>query len=239
MNSADLGGKNLREPLPDRTQSSYSFHEEWEKRFYTVWFALVGYSRASGDGRLLRPGPGVRWAMEQTEPSLYMQQSYYERFLYPIERAAVASGMVSEAELAARREIPFEIPASRPPGTSEFAPTAEQMSVIMHRNMIPAMPETRPAQFAIGQPVRAVGTGMEGHTRLPSYALGKRGVVTGVRGVFNQNDAMAMRSKAVPEHVYSVTFQSSELWGNADQADEVCIDMWEGYLGAEPEEGIQ
>lgn len=231
----DVGGTDAGGPLPDPAAAAESFHYDWERHFYALWFALVSYSRSSGDTRFLRAGPGVRWAMEQTEPALYFAQSYYERFLYPIERAAVASGVTTWEDLAARRAQAFETPPTRPEGTSKHAPTGPEMQVQMLRNMAPGLDDPPPA-FAPGDRVIARGTGVPGHTRLPGYVRGHTGRIVALRGTFNQNDVLAMEGVLRPEAVYTVAFDARDLWGpDADPRDSVTIEAFESYLAAAPE----
>lgn len=234
VSATDIGGHDLPDALPDRHRAAQSFHHDWERHFYALWFAIVSYSRNSGDTRLLRPGPGVRWAMEQTDPALYMAQSYYERFLYPIERAAVASGLTSWDDLEARRTRAFDAPLRRLPDTSDDAPTGEQMQDQMRRNM-PGSRPPMPARFAPGDPVLAAGTGLPGHTRLPGYIAGHTGRILALRGFFPQNDTLAMTGEIRPEPLYTVAFSATELWGRgADPRDSVTCEAWESYLRPAP-----
>ena len=45
-------------------------------------------------------------------------------------------------------------------------------------------------------------------------------------------DASAHDLGDLPEHLYTVEFLSTELWGDKDgnQKDTICIDLWESYL---------
>jgi nitrile hydratase len=73
----------------------------------------------------------------------------------------------------------------------------------------------------------------EGHTRLPRYARGKRGVVELVHGahVFPDTNAHAMGEN--PQWLYTIRFTGPELWGEgADPALSVSVDAWESYLDA-------
>jgi nitrile hydratase len=70
-----------------------------------------------------------------------------------------------------------------------------------------------------------------GHTRLPRYARGRRGVVRKVYGPFRLPDANAHGDHDVWQPCYAVEFASRELWGaDAGGPDKVCIDLWESYL---------
>jgi nitrile hydratase subunit beta len=70
-----------------------------------------------------------------------------------------------------------------------------------------------------------------GHTRLPRYARGRRGVVRKVYGPFRLPDASAHGDHSAWQPCYAVEFAARELWGDEAQGgDSVCIDLWETYL---------
>ena len=70
-----------------------------------------------------------------------------------------------------------------------------------------------------------------GHTRLPRYARGKRGVVERVHGVHVFADASAHGEGENPQWLYTVRFAGPELWGEgSDPTLAVSIDAWESYL---------
>lgn len=70
-----------------------------------------------------------------------------------------------------------------------------------------------------------------GHTRLPRYARGRRGVIRKVYGPFRLPDANAHGDHHAWQPCYAVEFAARELWGDdANPSDRVCIDLWEGYL---------
>ncbi len=70
-----------------------------------------------------------------------------------------------------------------------------------------------------------------GHTRLPRYARGKRGVIDAWRGCHVFPDTNAHGLGEQPQHVYSVRFDASELWGEAaEPSQRVYLDLWESYL---------
>ena len=70
-----------------------------------------------------------------------------------------------------------------------------------------------------------------GHTRLPRYARGKRGVIDTRRGFHVFPDTSAHGLGDQPQHVYSVRFDSRDLWGEAAESGQrVYLDLWESYL---------
>ena len=88
-----------------------------------------------------------------------------------------------------------------------------------------------PAKFAAGDRVVARNLHPLGHTRLPRYARGRRGVIDRDHGVFIFPDTHAAGAGQKPQHVYAVRFTLRELWGpDASERDVVLIDLWDDYL---------
>jgi len=70
-----------------------------------------------------------------------------------------------------------------------------------------------------------------GHTRLPRYARGRRGVVERDYGAFVFPDTNALGLGKKPQHLYSVRFAARELFGpEASERDTVRLDLWDDYL---------
>ena len=86
-------------------------------------------------------------------------------------------------------------------------------------------------QFAAGDTVIARNLNPHSHTRLPRYVRGRRGRVERDHGVFLFPDTHAIGQGGKPQHVYSVRFESGELWGpEGTEGDALYIDMWDDYL---------
>ena len=86
-------------------------------------------------------------------------------------------------------------------------------------------------RFKAGDRVVARNMNPIGHTRLPRYVRGKRGVIHQDHGVFVFPDTSAHGGGEKPQHVYNVRFESRELWGpTADRRASLYIDLWEDYL---------
>ncbi len=93
----------------------------------------------------------------------------------------------------------------------------------------------RRARFREGDRVVARNLNPTGHTRLPRYVRGKRGVIQRDWGTYVFADSNAHHAGEREQHVYSVTFQARELWGkDAPARDSLRIDLWEDYLEADP-----
>ena len=92
-------------------------------------------------------------------------------------------------------------------------------------------PATVPPRFSAGDRVLTRNVHPKGHTRLPRYARGKRGVIDRVHGVFVFADTHAHGQGEHPQPVYSVRFDARELWGeSAEPHQQVHVDLWESYL---------
>jgi hypothetical protein len=142
-----------------------------------------------------------RHAIERMEPTSYLEAAYYERWLYGVESLLDEKGVLSAPELSPREAVP-EHP-----------------------------PELKAARFHPGDQVRAKNMHPDGHTRLPRYVRGKRGVVTSVKGPFQLPDANAHGRHDEWQFVYPVRFKAAELWGpGASPRDSVAVDLWESYL---------
>jgi nitrile hydratase len=88
-----------------------------------------------------------------------------------------------------------------------------------------------PPRFKSGEHVIARNIHPLGHTRLPRYARGRRGVIDRDHGVFIFPDTNAMTRDRKPQHCYSVRFAARELWGpEASARDGVYADLWDDHL---------
>ncbi len=86
-------------------------------------------------------------------------------------------------------------------------------------------------KFKAGDAVVARNTHPAGHTRLPRYARGHRGVIDRDFGVYVFPDTNAMNRDPKPQHLYSVRFAARELWGDpASKRDSVYVNLWDDHL---------
>jgi nitrile hydratase len=135
----------------------------------------------------------------------------------------VERGVVTLEELLAKQDgAPEVIRAQIAPGVRNAGPQPIKEK--------PGAKAPR-ARFAKGDRVLARNLNPPGHTRIPRYVRGKRGVVTRDWGVFVFPDTNAHHAGTKPQHCYSVEFAARELWGKfADRRERVLIDLWEDYL---------
>ena len=87
------------------------------------------------------------------------------------------------------------------------------------------------AKFKPGDAVVARNMHPLGHTRIPRYVRGRRGIIDRDHGVFVFPDSNAELAGETPQHVYSVRFTARELWGDSASARDVLyLDLWDDYL---------
>ena len=157
-------------------------------------------------GQMMRRGLAnideFRHAIERIAPAEYLASSYYERWLAALEALLAEKGVA--------------------PTKSRALPAAK---------MMPAKGKGSRghARFKVGERVRARNINPAGHTRLPRYVRGKSGVVRRDHGIYVFPDTNAHHAGENVQHVYSVEFDSRELWGRPAR-ERLFIDLWEDYL---------
>lgn len=198
------------------------FHDEWERRVFALNLAAGRHGRWNLDMS--------RHAREQMAPSEYLAASYYERWLFGLERLLDRTGLVSRAEAAARMRDPRSASGPVAAGPLRRLEAAEVARVL--RDPRGAKVEAHvPPRFKPGDRVRARSLPPAGHTRLPGYCRGREGTVGMDHGVWVFPDAHAAGLGKKPQHVYAVRFAARELWGpGASPVDSVHVDLWDDYL---------
>lgn len=216
----DLGGKHGYGPVVRETDEP-AFHERWE----AAVFVMVGAARRAG---ALNCTDRFRHAIERIDPVAYLSQTYYGRWLGGIETLLVEAGIVKTAEVSARSvELgagPDDLIAARPDPHPD--PQAEVSNLpTAARNV------ARPALFVEGDEVVTSIEVKSGHTRLPAYARGKRGRIHRCHAGWVYPDSSAHGLGEDPQHLYTVEFNGTELWGaSGDGRLRVYLDLFEPYL---------
>jgi nitrile hydratase subunit beta len=191
------------------------FHAPWEGRVYAMDRALTAFRRWNIDA--------WRHHIEMLPPADYLRLSYYEKWLAAMERRVVQYEFVTMKELESGKAAPDSAKAA-PALTPESARAPA-------RNLPSANDPSVAPLFQSGQWVRARNIHPVGHTRLPRYARGKTGQIVRDHGVYVFPDTSAQSGDDKRQHLYSVRFTASELWGKAaSPRDFVHLDMWDDYL---------
>ena len=216
MNGAqDLGGAHGFGPVVPEPDEPV-FHAGWERRVFAMAMAM-GYSGAwSLDAS--------RAARESLPPAQYLASSYYRIWLAAIEKQVAALGLASPDEIVRG--------AASSPGEPQARVLRADGLEARFRAGFPSEREPgAPARFGVGDAVVTRNDHPTGHTRLPRYARGRRGVVERVHGAFVYPDTNAHRAGEDPAWLYTVGFRASELWGeSADPGGRVTVAAFEPYL---------
>jgi nitrile hydratase subunit beta len=220
MNGAqDLGGMMGFGPVIAEPNEPV-FHAEWEKRALALTLAAGALGEWTIDMS--------RHARESLHPVDYLSSSYYEVWLKGLEKLLVLRGLATPEEIAAGRALPPAKP-TRPPLA------AAAMAEVLTRGTPYDRPPPSPARFAVADEVRALNVNPYGHTRLPRYVRGRRGLIEKVHGPFVFPDANAHGLGESPQWLYGVRFAGAELWGrDGDPRLDVSVDAWESYLERSP-----
>ena len=223
MNGAhDLGGMHGFGPVvlePDEPV----FHTEWERRAFALTLAMGAWGRWNLDMS--------RHAREQMPPAEYLATSYYEHWLWGLERLLERHGFLPQAETDRRVRGGAGLEAR---GSVEPQPGAirrEDVPRLLRNRRGARLDDPVPPKFKIGDAVVARNMNPLGHTRIPRYVRGRRGVIDRDHGVFIFPDTHAAGLGRKPQHVYSVRFDARELWGpDGHPQDAVYVDLWDDYL---------
>jgi nitrile hydratase subunit beta len=170
-----MGGMHGFGPVPIESDEPV-FHQAWEGR---VWRMMGVVGRNTTIDRF-------RYTIEQMPPGKYLTSSYYERWLWAIERLAAEQGLLDGAGPPA--------PGPRP---SPSAPTER-------------------GRYAPGTAVRVRNAVTSEHTRVPRYLRNHVGRVERVACAWpNPGRSAATGTYGRNELVYTVRFAAAELFDPA------------------------
>jgi nitrile hydratase beta subunit len=191
------------------------FHSDWEGRTLAITRAM-GYT-------------GV-WTIDQTRagieelpPDVYLTSSYYKKWALRLENLVVALGLAGADEIEKGHAL-------RPGKTLKRKLVAAEVPNTLTRGSF-ARPAQAPARFRPGDRVRTRNIHPATHTRLPRYARDRIGVIEALRGCHVFPDTAALGKGEDPQWLYTVLFESRELWGDsAEPSLKVSIEAFEPYL---------
>ena len=188
-----------------------------------------------------------KWTLDESRHSReclsakdYKNFSYYERWIASLVNLLIAKEIVSLKEITRFSKI-----VNKKKSKSYFEKVIKLdkrawLSKNVKRDILRGSTSYRklslyPA-FKKGDLIRTVSKNPNkiegGHTRLPTYAMGKNGVISEYRGihVFPDKNAHAFGENPLP--LYTVEFNCSELWpkDNENPNDIICLDLWEPYF---------
>ncbi|MEZ0213197.1 MAG: nitrile hydratase subunit beta [Xanthobacteraceae bacterium] len=201
------------------------FHAPWEGRMHGIAVTC----QVSG----VNTTPEQRTTIENMPPNLYLDMSYYEKWLFCYEKLLNDKGIVTTAELEQRiaEQAAAVLPAhpQEPASPSDYAVTVKR---IIYNGTPHDRPIDRAPAFKVGDRVRAKNLNPRGHTRLPGFTKGKLGTIAVYHGAHCHHEPLADGRGEIPEHLYAVKFDGPELWGTEDGNvnDAVYVDLFENYI---------
>jgi nitrile hydratase subunit beta len=222
MNGAhDLGGMHGFGPV-DIEPDEPVFHHAWERRAFAITLAAGFLGQWNIDQS--------RFAREQMPPAEYLATTYYEHWMFGLEKLLHDRKLVDRAEIDARERDPA---SSVTPVAGGRVLAARDVEKALRTSRTSKADEDVPPRYKVDDRVVTRTINPLGHTRLPRYARGKSGVVALDHGVWVFPDTAGNGLGRKPQHCYSVRFEARELWGDAASArDAVYIDLWDDHLEA-------
>ncbi len=216
MNSVhDMGGMHGLGPIAPETDEPV-FHLAWETRVLALTLAVGAWGKWNIDAS--------RHQRELIAGRDYLAMSYYEKWLTGLIELIVKTGLASRSEIATGRPVK---------GASRLVPplNAARVASVLAAGGSFTRDVAAPARFVAGDEVRARTINPAGHTRLPRYVRGRRGVVERDHGVHVFPDSNAHGAGECPQRLYGVRFAARELWGETSaKRDTVHLDLWDAYL---------
>jgi len=164
-----------------------------------------------------------RHALGRLDRAAYFDDGYYGRWLHAVELMLTESAIIAPGAVEARARAmggePVDEPPVPEPRKPDYAPSGP--------GSLREVPE--PPRFAPGDTVRArpVPTGP---TKLPRYVSEHTGIVEVVQPGHLLPDTHAIFEGENPQHVYTVRFDSRELWGPDAEPFAVTVELFDSYL---------
>jgi nitrile hydratase len=209
----DMGGMQGFGPV---VHDGDVFHAAWEPRL----FALTRVARQAG----ITAGHS-RAMIESMPPREYLDASYYERWMWGLQKRLELAGTITAADIEAAMARLGD------------GPLPERRDADLAASAVDAQREGHPLaaasgpRFACGDRVRVRRMRPAGHTRCPRYVRGATGVVERVHGDDLLADAVARGEDEPVEAVYAVRFGSGDLFGPGPEPPfHVLVDLSESYL---------
>ncbi|PXW25773.1 UNVERIFIED_CONTAM: nitrile hydratase [Williamsia faeni] len=219
----DLAGTDGMGPVQSDKGSEPVFRAEWEKAAFSMF--------AQGARAGLFNIDEFRHCIEKMDPAEYLLSNYYEHWTHVLEHMCQEHDLFDASELEERIQFytanpDAPLPKRADPDILEFVNGAITSGFSAARST------SKVRAFKVGDGVTVASDSPTGHTRRAGYIRGRTGVVTAAPGAYVYPDTSGNGLGDCPEHVYTVKFTATELWGEktADPASSVCFDVWEPYI---------
>src|SRR5690349_16385588 len=165
------------------------FHSEWEAKVFALNLATGFLGKWNIDMG--------RFAREQMPPAEYLATSYYEHWLFGLEKLLEQHGLVRHQELEARLR---DTAAPARPVSGGRILAARDVEKALRTSRTSKADEDVAPRYKVGDRVITKNVHPLGHTRLPRYARGKRGEVVLDHGVWVFPDSAGNGLGRKPQH---------------------------------------
>jgi nitrile hydratase subunit beta len=214
---ADMGGTDGWGAASVPTLDEPPFTEPWEGRAFAL--TLLSMGRISGQNL-----DAFRHALERLDKEAYLDDGYYGRWLNAAELMLTESAIIAPGAVDARvrrnQGEDVDEPGAPEPNKPDYSATGP--------GSLREIPD--PARFSVGDHVRTRSEASAGPTKLPAYARGHVGTVTQIQPGHLLPDTHAVFQGENPQHVYTVAFDSHELWGADADTFTLTIELFDSYL---------
>ncbi|MEU6343125.1 nitrile hydratase subunit beta [Streptomyces sp. NPDC046977] len=215
---ADMGGTDgwgrVRPPRGDEPV----FAEPWQGRAFALGMASIRLACGGLNA------DAFRHTVERLDRAAYLDDGYYGRWLNGAELMLTETDFLAPGAIDARARNLLGEHTAEPPAPEHPRPAPAPAQDGWMRAV------DSPPAFAVGERVRAKDISPPGHTRMPGYVRGHAGVVEAIQPAAVLPDTNAHFKGEHPQHVYSVRFDSRELWGTGSEPFEVTAELYESYL---------
>lgn len=221
------------------------FFSEWEKRIFGIHTVMMAESAHLNKALPKYPIKDVPTAFKDTwtwaslrtgaegmQPFEYFKYRYYEKWLMGISQFFVDRGYMSKDELDKLTQDYLCNP-NKPLPESPNPKLKEQVVRYLERGDSGLRPLNKLPRFKVGDTVYVADPAAAEHSRLPGFLRNKRGVVNEVYpGAFEYFVSTGPDGLEGPQHVYSVTFNASDIWGNekCEPNTVVYADLFDAYI---------
>ncbi|MCZ1074816.1 MULTISPECIES: nitrile hydratase subunit beta [Rhodococcus] len=218
----DLGGRAGLGPIKPESDEPV-FHSDWERSVLTMFPAMALAGAFNLDQ--------FRGAMEQIPPHDYLTSQYYEHWMHAMIHHGIEAGIFDSDELDRRTQYYMDHPDETTP-TRQDPQLVETISQLITHGADYRRPTDTEAAFAVGDKVIVRSDASPNtHTRRAGYVRGRVGEVVATHGAYVFPDTNALGAGESPEHLYTVRFSATELWGEPAAPNVVNhIDVFEPYL---------
>ena len=214
---ADLGGTLDWGRVPTPSSTEPPFGAAWEGRAFAL--ALLTMGRISG-----RNLDAFRHALERLHPLDYLADGYYGRWLHAAELMLVDSAILAPGAVEARARVGRGEDVEEPPLPEPDRPDYRATAAGSLREV-----DAAPVH-AVGDTVATRDLHPLGPCRLPSYLRRRSGTVAARRPAHVLPDTHGVFRGENPQHVYTVAFDSTELWGPDAEPFLLHAEIFESYL---------